>query len=173
MRDRKVFAALLLFTLISLIKILFPEKNQEIRETMVQLIEQNSNYTQTVEALGKDLKKEGLGEIILETIKNNKEESVALVKFNEILNDSSVMEFIKKIVLTYGTEAFWRNAERNGKQIKYRKKYLKVSMLNSLKDWQNFLSKVDTNPFTREPEIKKDDDFIFRDMDGVSIKNDK
>ena len=103
-------------------------------------------------------------DMLWEDIKNNKEESLALVKFNEILNDSSVMEFIKKIILTYGSEAFWRNAERNGKQIKYRKKYLKVSMLNSLKDWQNFLSKIDNNPYTKEPEVSDEDDFIFNDM---------
>ncbi len=103
-------------------------------------------------------------DMLWDDIKEGKEDSIALKKINEILNDSSIMEFVRKIILTYGCEAFWRNIERNGKIVKYRKKYLKVTMFNSLKEWQSFLSKIDTNPYMSEPEVKKEEDVLLNDM---------
>lgn len=110
-----------------------------------------------------------LVDAIWSDIKSGEEDSIALKKINEILTDSSLMEFMKKLVLTYGCKAFWDNVERNGKVVKYRKKYLKVSILNTLTDWQNFLMKVDNSYNSDERSVKIEDDILINDMGTVPV----
>ncbi len=67
--------------------------------------------------------------------------SPALSDINEIIKEARLLEFIKKLVITYGSENFWQSVERNGKVIKYRKKYLKTCFYNALSSWFEFLEK--------------------------------
>ncbi len=103
-------------------------------------------------------------------IKEDGGHSQALAKLNEIIADSSLLEFMKKVVLTYGCAAFWRNVERNGKEIKYKKKYLRVTLKNTLLDWTDFMLKVDNNPFAAEASpAPAENDPLFDNMLKVPV----
>ncbi len=101
-------------------------------------------------------------------IKEMGADSPALSKFNEIIRDASLLEFYKKIIVTYGCEAFWQNVERNGKVIKYRKKYLKVTLYNTLMDWSGFMQKPDTNPYSQNIAVA-DKDVVVDEMHNVPV----
>ena len=78
---------------------------------------------------------------VWDDIKQKGADSTALKKVNEILARAQLPQFFKKAVMTYGCRAFWEYAERGGRQVKYRKKYLKVTLYNTLDNWQEFLDR--------------------------------
>lgn len=96
-------------------------------------------------------------DMLWDDIKNRHEESIPLEKINEILKESCLMLFIQKLVNFYGIKAFWENVEKNGKKIKYRKKYLKVSFYNTLINWRDFIEKSNNNQYSKDNGFDCDD----------------
>ena len=75
----KLYICALVFMLLSLVKIILPTQIENLREQVLAIIDSNNAYPELVEALGRRISQEGIGEEIMRVINMESEELKTVV----------------------------------------------------------------------------------------------
>ena len=84
----KVYVCVAVFVLLSLVKLVLPGHSETLRELVMSIIDSYDAYPDVVEALGRRISQEGIGEEIMRVINMESEElkNVVAEQFSDVVD---------------------------------------------------------------------------------------
>ncbi len=76
----KLYICAAIFILLSAAKFFLPQHSENLREQVINIIDSNDDYPELVEALGRKISQEGLGEEVMRVLNMDSAELKAAVK---------------------------------------------------------------------------------------------